>query len=169
MIQVDKEEWLMRKRFGTEGPSRNDGQVIEILRQVFTLYRPGFIQAAFCCLTGITLVVRGDQRRAQLLARGFSRLLPDNFSHRVDLNARKFDPQKGIICLQSDCAVPPCSAKLCVVECLLDGAVTTKWSGELPNRLPFMLEKVIKFCDERLLNNETLEQQLQVLVHEWKK
>lgn len=164
MIQVDKEEWLLRKR-----SKFNDGQDIESIRQFFNTYQSDFVQAAFCALTGITLVVRGGDLRGQLLARGFSKLLPDNFAHRIDLNAKKFDPDKRILCLPSDSAVPQCSSKLCIVECLISGAIATKWSGELPSKLPDMLQKVIKFCDEKMFNLETLEQRLKVLVHEWKK
>lgn len=170
MIQVDKEEWLLRKKFGSEGPSRcSDGKDIENMRQVFSLYQPGFIQAAFCCLTGVTLVVRGDQLRGKLLAQGFSKLLPDNFARVIDLNATKFDSNKKILYLTSATAVPQCSSKLCIMECLLNGAVTTKWSGELPSKLPDILQKIIRFMDEKMLNTETLDQRLKVLVHEWKK
>lgn len=169
MIQVDKEEWLLRKRFGAEGSTRNDLQAIEFLRKVCTLYRPAFIQAAFCCLTGITLVVRGDPIRAHLLARGFCKLLPENFAHRIDLSGGEFGADKKIVFLQGDSIVPPASSKLCIVDCLINGTIAAKWSGELPSKLPDMLQKVVKFCDEKMFNVETLERQLQVLVHEWKK
>lgn len=170
MIQVDKEEWLLRRKFGSAGQQQtSSGEDIEIIREVFNSYQTGFMQAAFCCLTGITLVVRGDQLRGKLLAQGFSKLLPENFSHRIDLNASKFDPEKKILFLPSDTAVPSCSAKLCIMECLITGAIATKWGGELPSKLPDMLLKVVKFCDEKMLNVETLEQRLNVLVHEWKK
>lgn len=165
MIQVDKEEWLMRKRTSTDSP----GEDIEIMRQIFTSYREGFIQAAYCCLTGITLVVRGDQVRGKKIAQGFSKLLPDNFAHFLDFDATRFEAEKKIIYLPSDTAVPQCSSKLCIMECLINGAIATKWSGTLPSKLPEMLLKVIQFYDEKMLNTETLEQRLKVLVHEWKK
>lgn len=170
MIQVDKEEWLLRRKFGSDGLARqDDGEDIEIIRQVFAQFQPGFIQAAFCCLTGITLVIRGDQTRGKSLARGFSKFLPENFAHRFDLHATKYDANKKVIYLPSDSAVPSCSTKLCIVECLINGAVATKWGGELPSKLPDMLVKMIKFLGEKMFNTETLDQRLKVLVHEWKK
>lgn len=168
MIQVDKEEWLLRRKFGNSAES--DGEDIETLREVFHTYRTGFVQAAFCCLTGVALVVRGDQTRGRLIAQGFSKLLPDNFSHRIDLKATQFDGNKNILYLPADTAVPAHgSAKLCVMECLINGAIATKWGGDLPAKLPDMLQKVIKYCDEKMFNVDTLEQRLKVLVHEWKK
>lgn len=169
MIQIDKEEWLMRKKFGTDFDlGSNDLQVTETLRKFFYSNRTGFLQAVFCCLTGTTVLVRGDREGGQLLARGFSKLLPDNFSHRIDLNATKIEADKKIIFLLSDGSATPLSSKLCLVECLPDGSVSTKWAGELPSRLPIMLQKIVKFCDEKMFNEETLQKQLKVLVHEWK-
>lgn len=170
MIQIDKEEWLMRKKFGTDGSSlQNDLQITEVLRKFFYSNRTGFVQSVFCCLTGVTVIVRGDPETGHWLTRGFSKLLPDNFSHRIDLNANKVESDKKIILLQADGAIVPASSKICLVECLPNGSVATKWTGELPSRLPVMLQKIVKFCDEKMFNDETLQKQLKVLVHEWKK
>lgn len=58
LIHVDKEEWLLRKKFGAQDNARIDSQeldmeIIQELRHFFSNHRESFISLLYCCLIGI--------------------------------------------------------------------------------------------------------------------
>lgn len=114
--------------------------------------------------------MRGPPLKTQILVRGLRKLLPDSFSHLIKLeSSTKYASEFRIICLFPETAVPQPSSKVFRIDFLADDKMTIKWSGDLPSKLPDLLQKIVKAFDEGLFNNEVLEKQLKVLLQEWKK
>lgn len=170
LIQVDKEEWLIRKKFGENAAFGPDLlQSITALKLFFDSNRTGFISAAYCCLTGVQIVFRGPATVVQILAKGFARLVPEHFDRLFSAATTNYDADKRIVCVSSTTTVPPANLKICHVDVASNEQIIVKWPGDVGNKLPQLLQHLVKAFAEPRFTIEILEKQLKVLVMEWKK
>ncbi|XP_058461504.1 folliculin [Malaya genurostris] len=178
MVQNDKEGFLMR-RMGL-GKSDEDGSQIDqrtkakySLRKFRQALKGDFLSVCFCVLTGIQIVIRGPLVKGTCLVQNLKKLLPEPMHKLVRSHAESYKAANEcrIINLNQDAVAPNPSAGIMRIDLVDDRDDTVAvcvWDGDLPSKLPTLLQKIIKAMDEELFTDSVLDKHLRALIEEWK-
>ncbi|XP_053683060.1 folliculin [Sabethes cyaneus] len=179
MVQTDKEGYLMRRMgFGkTEDEhDRLDERVkakysLRMFRQAL---KADFIKVCYCVLTGIQIVIRSPPIKGVCLVRNLKKFLPEPLHKLARSHAESYKSANEcrIINLSQDAIAPNPSAGIMRIDLIddrdRDTVVVCVWEGDLPTRLPTLLQKILKAVDETLFTDLVLDKHLQALIEEWK-
>lgn len=179
MVQTDKEGYLMR-RIGY-GKTEDDSDKIDerskakyslkLFRQILNREFPS---VCFCVLTGIQIVIRGPYVKGACLVRNLRKLLPDPLHKLVRTQAESYKAANEcrIINLSQEAVAPNPSAGIMRIDLLddrdQDTVAVCKWDGDLPSKLPTLLQKILRAVSEDIFTDLVLDKHLRALIEEWK-
>lgn len=139
------------------------------LRRLKDILECGFTGVCYCIITGIKVVVRGPIEKANLTIMCLKHLLPQQMHKLIQTDSQYLtNSDCKIIAVLPEIAVPMPSNLIYRID-FLDDKISIKWLGEVPNKRPDLLTKILKAVDEPLFTNIVLYKQIKVLVEEWKK
>lgn len=138
MVQIDKEEWLMRKHGMDED---DDVQIIRDFRRFSSLLGHHFFSICYCVLVGVQVIIRGPTGETTRMVKCFKKLLP-NYLHRlIHVDAPKYLPPSEcrILSISPSITIPqPCNTIFRVnVPRDRDDKITVEWPGEVPGKSEF--------------------------------
>ncbi|XP_052896199.1 uncharacterized protein LOC128303316 isoform X3 [Anopheles moucheti] len=122
----------------------------------------------------IPIVVRGTPVKGNCLVSNLKKFLPEAMYKLVRVHAETYTSANEfrIINLKQEAIAPHSSSSIMRVDLVddqnKDTVAVCAWEGELPNKLPSLLQKIVKAIDEELFNDHALDKHLRVLVEEWK-
>ncbi|XP_053665489.1 folliculin [Anopheles marshallii] len=179
IVQSDKEGYQMR-RLGIANDDKPINQVDELTRAKYSLrmfrsiLKSNFLSVCYCALTGIQIVVRGTPVKGNCLVANLKKFLPEAMYKLVRAHAETYTSANEfrIINLKQEAIAPHSSSSIMRVDLVDDQSKDTvavcAWDGDLPSKLPSLLQKIVKAIDEELFNDQALDKHLRVLVEEWK-
>lgn len=155
-----------------DDPPEEDQEEFISLRFVKQLLRNDLAAACFCVLTGIKIIVRGSPAKSFNFMMCLRKLLPEQMHNVMQIDAQQFltNSECRIVSVSPDVAVPIASSATFRIDFLdnENDKVSVKWPGEMPNKWPDLLQKIIKAVDEERFTHLVLNKQTRVLVEEWK-
>ncbi|ALC44500.1 BHD [Drosophila busckii] len=143
------------------------------------LRKEDFATICYCALTGVKIIVRGAPERTFHFMVCLKKLLPEPMHNLMRIDAQhqhSISSEYKIISVSNDIAVPIASSTVYRVDFLekhINGndAVSVKWPGELPRKLPDLmvkLMKAVKAVEDKTFTELVLNKQTKVLIEEWK-
>ncbi|GAB0092821.1 Folliculin [Sergentomyia squamirostris] len=169
MVQIDKEEWLMRKH-GMDD-LEDDIIVIHDFRRFRSILGSNFISMCFCVITGLQVVLRGPPRETERMIKCFKKLLPKHLHRFIQTGSSKYLPPSECKILTVSPAVTlpqPCSGIFRIdFPRDSDNRLSVEWLGEIPGKWPDLLIKIARAIDDENFKEVVLEKHLRVLVEEW--
>ncbi|XP_065093014.1 folliculin [Ochlerotatus camptorhynchus] len=179
MVQTDKEGYLLR-RMGYGKTEDESDRIDERSKAKYSLkmfrqiLKGEFASVCFCVLTGIQIVIRGPYVKGACLVRNLKKLLPDQLHKlvRTQADSYKAANECRIINLCQEAVAPNPSAGIMRIDILddrdQDTVAVCVWDGDLPSKLPTLLQKILKAVDEELFTDLVLDKHLRALIEEWK-
>ncbi|KFB37601.1 AGAP007579-PA-like protein [Anopheles sinensis] len=179
LVQSDKEGYQMR-RHGIGNGDRSFEQIDECtrakysLRMFRTVLKSHFLSVCYCALTGIQIVIRGTPIKGYCLVANLKKFLPEALHKLARAHAETYTSANEfrIINLKQEAIAPHSSSSIMRVDLVddydRDTVAVCAWDGELPSKLPSLLQKIMKAMDEELFNDEALDKHLRLLIEEWK-
>ncbi|EAA04758.3 AGAP007579-PA [Anopheles gambiae str. PEST] len=180
IVQSDKEGYQMRRLGLGAGDKPSFDQVDELTRAKYSLrmfrsiLKSNFLSVCYCALTGIQIVIRGTPVKGYCLVANLKKFLPEALHKLARAHAKTYTSANEfrIINLKQEAIAPHSSSSIMRVDLVddqdKDTVAVCAWEGELPSKLPSLLQKIIKAIDEELFNDHALDKHLRVLVEEWK-
>lgn len=168
-VSISREEWLLQKSIMDE--MEDDMLNLYSLRCMKGLLKADFIPACYCALTGIQIVLRGSTTRTFNMMMCLRTLLPEQMHKVTRMNCSQYlsPGEFRIISVPTEVAVPQPSSSIFRIDFVgNEHDISVRWLGEMPNKGPDLLTKIIKAVDEKYFTDLVLEKQLKVLVQEWK-
>ncbi|XP_059621212.1 folliculin [Phlebotomus argentipes] len=169
MVQIDKEEWLMRKHGMDE--IDDDGAIIRDFRRFRILLGHHFFNVCYCVLVGIQVILRGPPGETLRMIKCFKKLLPKYLHRLIHIDSSKYlSPSEcRILTVSSNVTVPqPCTG-IFRVDFSRDREwrLSVEWLGEVPGKTPDLLTKIMRAFEEEQFTDVVLEKHLRVLIEEW--
>uniref|UniRef100_A0A2M4BLS8 Folliculin n=1 Tax=Anopheles marajoara TaxID=58244 RepID=A0A2M4BLS8_9DIPT len=180
IVQSDKEGYQMRRLGGFASVDKSFEQIDERTRAKYSLrmfrsiLKTNFLSVCYCALTGIQIVIRGTPVKGYCLVANLKKFLPEALHKLARAHAETYTSANEfrIINLKQEAIAPHSSSSIMRIDLVddhdKDTVAVCAWEGELPNKLPSLLQKIIKAIDEELFNDHALDKHLRVLVEEWK-
>ncbi|XP_062533234.1 folliculin-like [Armigeres subalbatus] len=177
MVQTEKEGYLMR-RMGYSKTDDDNDRIDERSKAKYSLkafrqiLKGDFTSVCFCVIAGIQIVIRAPYVKGACLARNLKKMLPEPLHKLVRTQAESYKAASEcrIINLSQDAVAPNPSAGIMRID-LLDDRETVAvcvWQGDLPLKLPTLLQKILKAVDEELFTDLVLDKHLRAMIEEWK-
>ncbi|XP_049287637.1 folliculin [Anopheles funestus] len=179
IVQSDKEGYQLR-RLGLASGDKTFNQVDELTRAKYSLrmfrsiLKSNFLSVCYCALTGIQIVIRGTPAKGYCLVANLKKMLPEALHKLARAHAKTYTSANEfrIINLKQEAIAPHSSSSIMRVDLVddqnKDTVAVCAWEGELPSKLPSLLQKIMKAVDEELFNDHALDKHLRVIVEEWK-
>lgn len=126
-----------------------------------------FKVVSYCILVGNQLIVRGPQLEVSKILNALSILLPQKWLRLTSYSTEYINAD---ICNFFGCglnvAVPQPNDEIVRID-IVNDEYHLKWNGELPEKIPTLLTKIMKSLQNNLVQDEVLDTQINVFVEEW--
>uniref|UniRef100_A0A1B0CCY1 Folliculin n=1 Tax=Lutzomyia longipalpis TaxID=7200 RepID=A0A1B0CCY1_LUTLO len=169
MVQVDKEEWLMRKHGIDEGD--DDIAIIRDFRRFRSLLESHFIPLCYCVIVGTQVLLRGPSGETLRMIKCLKKLLPKYLHRLIHVDASKYLPPSEcrILSVSFNITVPQSCTGIFRVEFpkRREDKFSIEWLGDLPGKTPDLLTKILRAFEEEQFTDIVLEKHLRVLIEEW--
>lgn len=150
----------------------NDMESGSFIRKCKHLLGEDFVAACYCVLVGYQVILKGSSTKATDCIKCFSVFLPASLHHLISIDLNEyFMPDKcRILSMAGECSTLPQPSQTIMLIDICDNMdrVKVQWLGQVPNRLPDLLTRILKAINEPLLTDQVLLQHIRVLVEEWK-